>query len=281
MLTKNESDRPKAIAEGKLFEEFGFAVDCYVLEDKRRVIAQRGIIRALRGKTGGAEDGQLGRLLARLPSRFATLAAEPEIAFTMPAGGIALGREAQFMVRLLKAYSSAHRAGELHHTQEKLAMASIAMIEALAGVGIEALIDEATGYERSKAERERSRLFAALFRDGITQWERRWQPPLIRALASLYRVPYTVGSPPRALQTPFHVIYTMIFGQEAARELRARNPDPESFCHHQALTDDAQAFLQNELQVVKLLAEQSRTKDEFWARMRAHYQGEGLQLGWV
>lgn len=280
----SESKRPKAIAVGKLFEEFGAGVDCYVLEGGRRVISQAGIIRALRsgGKSHGDKESHLDRYIARLPSRFAHLAMGPAVEFELPQGGAtAIGRDAQFFVDLLKAYSSAYRAGELHASQEKLAMASIAIIEALAGVGIEALIDEATGYERSKAERERARLFAALFRDNIADWTLRWPPPLVRALSSLYRVSYIAGSPPRALQTPFHVIYTMIFGQEAARELKDRNPNPDSYCHHQTLTDEGSSYLSNELQVVKLLAEQSRTKDEFWARMRAHYQGEGLQLGWV
>jgi hypothetical protein len=40
---------------------FDGLVDCHVLKDERRVISQRGALRLLRGKNGGAKDGQLAR----------------------------------------------------------------------------------------------------------------------------------------------------------------------------------------------------------------------------
>lgn len=91
----------KALAAGKLFEELGVDVDCYVLEGPRRVLSQRGILRAIRGKNDGRERGDLGVYLSRLPSRYAELATATEIEFTLPGGGIAIGREAQWFVVLL------------------------------------------------------------------------------------------------------------------------------------------------------------------------------------
>jgi hypothetical protein len=87
-------------------------VECYVLEDGRRVISQVGAVRALSGNAT-AKDGQIGRYIARLPSRFAELASTPSVEIERLEGGVAIGRDARWFVRLCNAYLDARRAGEL------------------------------------------------------------------------------------------------------------------------------------------------------------------------
>jgi hypothetical protein len=277
---------PKAVRAGKLFPEFGAGVDCYVLEDGRRVISQAGVVRALRNtaKSARAEDGDLGRYLARMPSRFDYLATAPTIGFEMPQGGVAIGREGHFFVDLCHAYVDAFMANELHKKQEKVAKTAHAFLKAVAKVGIDTLIDEACGVSRTPAERAMSRLFERLFRDEVGTWDMRWTPSIVHALAPLYGIRYPVGargSYPKELQMPFHKIYNLIFGVEAAAEMRRRNPNPEAYTHTQILEDRAKVVLSDELVIVEAFARQSRTKDEFWARMEAHYRGAPLQTCWV
>lgn len=268
----------RALVQGTIFEELGTPVDCYVLEGGRRVISQRGVLRALQGKSGGGEGAVLGRFLARLPKRFEHLAVVAEIEFSLPSGGTATGREAQFLVDLCDAYADAFLAGELHHTQERLAKGAISLIRSFAKIGLEAIIDEATGYQRSRAERELAKRFNAYLRDDVGRWEMRFPPTLVVALAPLYGLSYVTGSYPRGLQTPFAMIYNMVFGREVADEMRRRNPNPDAVCHHQVLKDPGHHMLTDELAVVTLLAKQSRTKAEFWRRMRNHYLGEPFQF---
>lgn len=80
-----------------------------MLDDARRVVSQRGIVKALSGREGG----DLGQYLSKLPSRFAVLQAGAEIEFQGPTGP-AKGREAQWLVDMLLAYDEADDAGELH-----------------------------------------------------------------------------------------------------------------------------------------------------------------------
>lgn len=87
------SRKPEAKAFDRWVGHDGF-------DDGRRVVSQRGIVRAL----SGAEDGKLDRYLDRLPSRFAELKAGPEIEFQGPTGP-AKGREAQWLVDMLFARS--------------------------------------------------------------------------------------------------------------------------------------------------------------------------------
>lgn len=141
---------PRAVSFGELWGQ----VDCYILDDGRRVIAQRGILRSLRNteKTRGNETGNLGQFLARLPKHFEDLTRGNEIVFVVPQsqGGVvrAIGRPPEFFVGILRAYAEGFAASELHKSQEPMARRAIALLSLLAEKGIEALIDEACGVAR-------------------------------------------------------------------------------------------------------------------------------------
>lgn len=108
------------------------------------VMTGRGVVRALTGDANGSAP--LGPYLARLPSNYANIATQTEITFCRPEGGTAKGRDARWLVELLRAYSEADDADELHHTQRHLAKNARKILLTLAEVGIVAMIDEATGY---------------------------------------------------------------------------------------------------------------------------------------
>lgn len=168
--------KPKAEATGVL--KFGdVRVDCYVLDDGRRVISQRGVVRALTG--GAAEQTSLGRFLDRLPNRFAHLAAPPSCEFIMPNGGIAHGREAKWFVEMCNAYVDAFFAGQLHPSQSHLAAQARAVLSACATVGIEALIDEATGYQYVREQSYLSSLFERMLREQAGSWQKTWRDDVV------------------------------------------------------------------------------------------------------
>jgi hypothetical protein len=265
--------RIKAVCVGVLF---GGVVDCYVLEDGRRVISQRGAVRAL---TGGTDHGRLGQLIGRLPQRFAHLTVGP-IAFSLPSGGTATGHEAQWFVDVLRAYKAAWRAGELRKDQVHLAENADRILDVLAGVAIVALIDEATGYEEQREKGALARLFDRIFRRTPAPWERMFQDSLIVALCKLDDITWTGGRHPRHLGSTQEKIYLMVFGTDAGREMQRRNPSPHhGKNHHQTLSAEAQAYFREQLGFVEVIANQSRDKADFWDRMDRQYNGGFLQLG--
>jgi hypothetical protein len=152
-MTPTERAGPAAAAAGKLWG----AVDCYILDDGQRVIAQRAILRALRNTDAsrGHDRGDLGQYLARLPKSYAHLARGPEIEFRIPQtqGGMvrAVGRPPAFFVGVLRAYVEGFAAGELHKSQEPMARRAMALLSRLAEKGIEAMVDEACGVLRAAA----------------------------------------------------------------------------------------------------------------------------------
>lgn len=270
---------PKAVRRATIF---GGAVDCFLLEDGQELISKRGAMRGLTGKrteNGGAHDGKLDRLLAAFPSEYAELRVGAKVAFVLPEGGLAEGITPLYFADILGAYADLFLAGKLRSNQEHLGRNAVAILRAASKLGISELVSEALGITRPADQRHRERLFHELLRSDAGVWELAFDVTLVRALAPLYGITYLNGPYPKGLRMPFGMIYEMIFGVELAVELRKRNERPETYNHHQYLRQRGGSTLRNELEIVELLARQSRTKSEFWGRMRSHYLGEPLQLG--
>ncbi len=271
------SERLKAVAAGTIFNG---AVDCYVLSDERRVITQRGAVRAL---SGGAEDGKIGRYLSRLPARFAELSAGPTLEFDLPGGGGALGRDGQWFVDVLKAYKSAWRAGEFKHpAQVRLAENADAILDSLAGVAIVALIDEATGYQHVREFDVLARLFEQTLRK--TAGERRllWEDGLVASLCKTYRIARTGAGVPAPLLGVIGWIYRLVLGREVHAEMKRRNPRRANRdMNYQWFQDGLRELVEDDLRIIKALSDTSASKDDFKARMESHYLKHPFQLGLV
>jgi len=280
MSKKDDSKEstPRAVAAGTLFDGL---VDCYVLEDGRRVVSQRGILRALQNAEDEFEAGStyIGRYLAKLPSEYKGLASSPTIKFQPPRGAPAIGRPAEWVVDFFQAYVDAHFEGKLHPSQEPLARNAARILRTLGKVGLSALIDEATGYELVREQGALAKLFDRLLRPAPAPWERMFQHSLIVALCKLDRVDWEGGRHPRHLASTQKRIYDMLVSPEVGAELRRRNPQPHHGSnHHQILTDDAKENFRQQLAIVEVIANQSHSKADFWARMERQYGSGLLQL---
>lgn len=260
----------KAIATGKLFDGL---CDCYVLDDKRRVLSQRGIVALL---SGGRESGNLDAYTGALPKRFGHLTAGANVAFTPSGGGrSALGRDAEFLVELCQAYAEALASGELRANQLQVAARATKLLGAFGKVGIIALVDEATGYQSIRDRFELS----GYFRDELGEWQRMFQPELVAELCRLHRKPYDGGRYPRFLANDFRRIYDTVLGERAMEKLKGINSEPKfGSNHHQWLSEDAQGVLRGSLGIVHGIASGCATTRGFWAKLENHFLGKALQL---
>jgi hypothetical protein len=266
----------KAVATGVL--TFGTSeVDCYVLEDGQRVISTKGIQAGI----GASKNGHLDRLLDKLPEKYRPDSVRPSIEFVLPTGGVASGRDRKAFVDICDAYSAAWADGKLHPKQEAIAKSAMAIIRSLAHVGIDALIDEATGYQKVRENDYLRRLFDFTLRQEAAKWEIMFPPAVPRALAPLWKVHYVSGPHPKELQRVYGQIYDLVLGKDTAKEMRSRNIDPKSIRHHQLLQKEPRRLLGEDLQYIIWTAKQSGSKSEFWKRLRYHYRNEPLQLGLI
>jgi hypothetical protein len=267
---------PKATHTGTLFDGL---LDCYVLDDERRMITNRGTVQLLNGS--GAEGGNLGRYTGRLPQKYSHLAAGPEIEFSLPGGRKAKGHEATWLVDLLKAYDEADDEGLLHHTQRGLAKNARRVLRALAGVGIIALIDEATEYQRVRDVENLSFTFRAILLDRYADWDLMWTPDFVEQMCRLHRQPFD-GTQPRFIASTYEKLYRLILTDEVYEELKRRNPEPSfGTNHHQWLTPEARTVVGRQIPILTALAETCDNKEAFWAFVEHKYAKRPLQMSWV
>jgi hypothetical protein len=112
-----------------------------------------------------------------------------------------------------------------------------------------------------------------------TEWERCFQPSLVRALCALDGLPWDGGRHPRHLASTNRKIYDTVFSTQVGRALKERNPEPRHGSNHsQELSPDARAYFVEQLRIVEAIAQQSATKGDFWARLEREYGGGMLQM---
>ena len=163
------ADRPLVIG--------GIEIPCYVLENETRVLSQRGLQSSIGLGTGGGRHGapriteflqeieNKGLKNKKLMARTLTL-----IEFQPPKGRKAYAYPATMLVDLCKAILEARDHGLLTRAQEPTAQRADILIRGLATVGIVALVDEATGYERIREERALATILEKFIDKELQPW---------------------------------------------------------------------------------------------------------------
>ncbi|MYZ53179.1 P63C domain-containing protein [Malikia spinosa] len=147
----------------------GVKIPCYVLEDGRRILTRQGLQVGIGMSASGAikagehrlalfasglaeRAGTGNQALADQCSELATRLANP-IRFRAPAAGQAwIGYEATILADLCDAILAGRAGGFLTHQQEHIAQQAEILVRGFARVGIVALVDEATGYQKVRAK---------------------------------------------------------------------------------------------------------------------------------
>jgi hypothetical protein len=171
-------------SEGHPLSFGGTEISAYVLDDGTRVLSQRGLQSGVGMSTGGGSGGEQ-RLaifvdsLAEKGIDVSDLAArirEP-IRFRPPGGGRpAHGYEATVLTDLCDAILAARNAGKLQKQQEHIAAQAEIIVRGLARVGIIALVDEATGYQRDRAKDALAKILEAFVAKELQAWVQTFPP---------------------------------------------------------------------------------------------------------
>jgi hypothetical protein len=291
--THGAIDRPLIIGAAE--------IQCYVLEDGRRVISQRGMNAALQRAESGSisrrrpVDDDAGNLPSFLypsnirpfvSSELAASATNP-ISFRLPTGSaIGHGYPAELLPEVCSAWMSAREAGVLTPAQLKTALAASFVVQALAKVGIVALVDEATGYQ---ADRERDALHQLLevyLSEERLAWAKRFPDEFYK---QIYRLKSWNWPPAGRAKPPVlgHVTNDIVYDRlpkGVLTELKKRNPTlsetkRRQFKHHQFLSEDiGQADLRDHLLQVIAVMRVSRTWDGFKRLFDQAFPKPGTQI---
>jgi hypothetical protein len=144
---------PKAEYKGSLMIG-DHELPCFVLNDGRRVISGRGMTTAIGMKGRGQGTSRIASLLRKKSSNNndLALAIENPVVFDSGAPMLTQGYEAPVLVQLCEAILDAKDSGALKTDEEERYYRSCYVLtRAFAKVGIIALVDEATGYQRDRA----------------------------------------------------------------------------------------------------------------------------------
>lgn len=148
-------------------------IPCYVLEDKTRVLVQRGMATGL-GMSPVGSGQRLTVFAASKRIKF-FISGELKVGIDSPIrfitqGGIAYGYPADLLVDLCKVILEARDAGVLQKQQQHIAERADILIRGFAKIGIIALVDEATGYQKI---REKEAL-ATILEEFLAKERRPW-----------------------------------------------------------------------------------------------------------
>ena len=157
-------------------------IPCYVLEDETRVLSQGGFARAI-GRTGGPKGGHdedlfnlpvflRPRNLARFIPEGLSTSSRPIQFQALTGGSVATGYRATLLPEVCEVFLSARQARALHPTQYHIAERAEILIRGLAQVGIIALVDEATGYQRIREERSLATILEKFIAKELQPWTR-------------------------------------------------------------------------------------------------------------
>ena len=168
------NDRPLKVGD--------LEIPCYVLDDGRRVIVQRGMMTALdmsQGTAGRGGGDRLAKFVATksissfVGTQLQELINSP-ILFKVPNGSTAYGYEATVLADLCEAVLSARKEGLLHYQQAHIAERCEILVRAFAKVGIVALVDEATGYQGVRPQDALQRYLEMVLRKELAAWAKRF-----------------------------------------------------------------------------------------------------------
>jgi hypothetical protein len=250
--------------------------ECHVLNNFKRVLAQREVVRIL---TAGRDGGNLIRYLKDNPLIDIDLILGQTVEFKIP-GFVGVGYEGTLLIDICERYLEAREQGVLRKKNQLLLAAQAEIvIRACAKVGIIALIDEATGYQKARARNALQIKFQAFIADDLQEWARMFPEEFWLELARLEGIHYSPRSRPLRWGK-----YVMMFVYDAidsdvGKELRKKNPNPHFLKnHHQWLKKFGKDKVRDQILQVVTIMKLCNTLAEFKEKFARVFKKSPLQM---
>lgn len=269
-------DLPKITHSGELTIG-NKTISCAVLEDGRRIISQSAMYEILEKALPNARTREKGKK-GLLPSFIAVDNLKPFITKDMmteacivkcqkKSGGLFNGFEASLLPDVCEIYLKARDAGILNAQQQHVAFQCEIVMRALSKVGLTALIDSSTGYEKERERDDLQKLLSKYISEELLPWTKRFPQQFFDAYKKMYGIQKESNCPSHI----GHLINSHVYEELAPsilEELKNKNPKGENgrrkHTHHQFLTEDIGIdALQKQLIEVTTLMKISKDKDHF------------------
>lgn len=265
---------PKAEFQGTL-DIGAVQLPCYVLSDGRRVLSHRGLQAGMTMTVSGGVDktadffGKLENELA-VPKSLSEKLSKPIEFFPQKSGRTAYGFEADVLAEICDLMLEARkRLKNMSPMQVRVANQCEILLRGFAKVGIIALVDEATGYQKVRARNALAEILEAFIQDEAGKWAKRFPDEFYKELFRLKGKawPFPKNPPQYVGHWTNNLIYRRL-APGVLDDLRRKNPRDASgnrrTRHHQWLTEDiGHPKLQEHIQAVIALMRASDSWEQF------------------
>jgi hypothetical protein len=281
---------PRATHKGNFKEEFGFDVDCYVLNDdaKTAVISQRGMGQALGFSTQGG--GRLPRFISGksiapyLGLELLGKLKEPLIFQGPPSvsgSPTVYGFDVTLLIDVCKAIVAAESDGKVLANQKKIARQAHIILNASAKAGIKGLVYALAGYDATKEEVIAA--FKFYVREEARDYEREFPEQLYEEWYRLYQMPRPEKNRPWKFK---HLTVDQVYrplAKSSGKILRLTQEKREnSNAHHkklhQFLSEIGVKALRTQLGQLLGIARISKSKQEYESHFKTLF-GDQFELG--
>ena len=255
------------------------------------IVASMGMARGGSSKGGGDRLAHFvnQKLLAPFISSDLKMATDSPMKFIASGGKVAHGYEAEFLAKLCFAVMDAERAGVLQDQQKHIARQCRILIEGFSIVGINALVDEATGYQEVRDKTALQKILEKYVKDEWARWTRRFPHDFYKHLFRLKEVTFDLSEGKNKPSYVGHWTNDVVYSRLAPgvlKKLRDVNPKTpsggRSRKHHQHLTEDVGVpELQQHLSNLMFLMKTCQSWTEFKQRLdvAAPKYGDTMSLG--
>lgn len=258
----------------------GDPIDCYVLDTEQRVIALRSAIKAMAGVASGNLGSYIGASALK-PFINSDLILGELIEFSIPGTQLrGSGMTTEHFEMICRGYVQAmHQGVPMTERQREIAIKCAVITAGLTRTGLDALIDEATGYQYERAEDALQVKLRAFIAEELRDWEKTFPDELWEEFGRLTNWQGSLHSRPKYWgKLVIELIYDTL-DPDVARYLRENRP-PVGVRWHQNLTENygVRQLVSRCYEIVGL-SKSCKTMAELRKKVAHHYGKQSLLFG--
>lgn len=257
----------------------GDPIDCYVLDTGKRVLALRSAIRAI----SGADSGNLGNYIgvsALKPFINSDLVLGELVEFSIPGTQFkGNGLTTANFELILSAYVKAlYEKAELTDRQRDIAIKCAVISSGLVRLGLDALVDEATGYQYERAEDALQVKLRAFIAEELRAWEKTFPDELWQEFGRLTNWSGPLHSRPRWWgKLVIELIYDTL-DPDVATYLKENKPEKGVHWHRQLTENIGVRQLVSRCYEVVGMAKTCHDMRELREKVAEHYGKTMVQM---
>lgn len=257
----------------------GEEIDCYVLDTEQRVISLRATMKAI----ANADSGNLGSYIgvtALKPFINKDKVLGELIEFSIPGTNLkGLGMTTEHFELICRGYVQAlYHGAALTDRQREIAIKCAVLTAGLTRTGLDALIDEATGYQYERAEDALQVKLRAFIAEELRAWEKTFPDALWEEFGRLTNWSEPLRSRPKWWgKLVIELIYNTL-DPDVARYLRENKPPPDIRWHQQLTADVGVRQLVSRCYEIIGIAKTCNDIKELKAKVAQHYGKDPVQF---